>query len=350
MCRSLLLFLSLLLSLLLAASAHGGDHDEDSSSSSDERDQHVDMRSKYLIIAKIRCLILVFVCTFIGGVLPYLLKWNEAFLLLGTHFAVGLFLGTALMRFPMDAIKTFSDLTENEYPFSLMLPIAGVLLTMLADFAISYIYSKREEEQSSRCNGDLAVSGGTEQRKGSSANGDTHHHHKAKVAIGSPSILLIIVLCFHSVFEGIAIGVAKTKADAWRALWTIFPHNTFAAIAMGIALLCMMPNRPLLSCVANAFSFAISIPTGVVIGITIEPTMQGAVAGWIFAISMGLARGMFIYVSTSHLLSKWYVPQSEVSVDKPIQKFLAIVLGCGVIAVLMIWDAFGCSAAVFLNW
>jgi zinc transporter 1/2/3 len=41
----------------------------------------------------------------------------------------------------------------------------------------------------------------------------------------SDTILLILALCFHSIFEGMAIGVAKNEADAWRALWTISLHK-----------------------------------------------------------------------------------------------------------------------------
>ncbi|KAI6688737.1 hypothetical protein NL676_025565 [Syzygium grande] len=340
MSRSLLLFLSLLLSLLLAAAAHGGgDGDGDSSSSSSGEDQHVDLRSKSLILAKIWCLILVFVGTFAGGVSPYFLKWNEAFLVLGTQFAGGVFLGTALMHFLSDANETFGDLTDKQYPFAFMLASAGYLLTMLADCALSYVYGKKEG-QSSRSNGDLEVqAGSTVQGKDSSANGATHHH-PASTTVGSlsDSILLIVALCFHSVFEGIAIGVAETKADAWKALWTISLHKIFAAIAMGIALLRMMPNRPLLSCVSYAFAFAISSPIGVAIGIIIDATTQGAVADWIYAISMGLACGVFVYVSINHLLSKGYLPRRAVSVDTPIHKFLAVTLGVVVIAIVMIWD------------
>lgn len=147
-----------------------------------------------------------------------------------------------------------------------------------------------------------------------------------------------MALCFHSVFEGIAIGVADSKADAWRALWTVCLHKIFAAIAMGIALLRMIPNRPLLSCAAYAFAFAISSPIGVAIGIIIDATTQGVVADWIFAISMGLACGVFVYVSINHLLSRGYKPQKMVLVDKPHFKFLAVLLGVGAIAVVMIWD------------
>ncbi|CAA2990279.1 zinc transporter 11-like [Olea europaea subsp. europaea] len=140
------------------------------------------------------------------------------------------------------------------------------------------------------------------------------------------SILLIFVLCFHSVFEGIVIGLVKTKADAWRALWTICLHKIFAAIAMGIALLRMIPDCPLLSCVAYAFAFAISSPIGIAIGIIIDAMMQGAVVDWIYAISMGLACGVFIYASINHLLSKGYKPQKSISVDTSHHKFLAVLL------------------------
>jgi len=107
---------------------------------------------------------------------------------------------------------------------------------------------------------------------------------------------------------------------------------------MGIALLRMLPNRPLLSCFAYAFAFAVSSPIGVGIGIVIDATAQGAVADWIFAVSMGLATGIFIYVSVNHLLSKGYTPQRPVAADTPLGRWLAVVLGVGVIAVVMIWD------------
>lgn len=131
---------------------------------------------------------------------------------------------------------------------------------------------------------------------------------------------------------------AETKADAWRALWTISLHKVFAAIAMGIALLRMMPHRPLLSTFVYSFAFAISSPIGVAIGIIIDATTQGRVADWMYAISMGIACGVFIYVAINHLLAKGYKPQKPVSLDKPFARWVAVVLGIGVIAVVMIWD------------
>ncbi|CAO2835732.1 unnamed protein product [Amaranthus hypochondriacus] len=175
----------------------------------------------------------------------------------------------------------------------------------------------------------------------SQGNDTTHHFANASLATASSigdTILLITALCFHSVFEGIAIGVSETKADAWKALWTISLHKIFAAIAMAIALLRMIPDRPILSCASYAFAFAISSPIGVAIGIIIDQTAEGKVADWIFAISMGIACGVFVYVSINHLLAKGYSPTAKVGVNTPFYRFLAVLLGVGVIAVVMIWD------------
>ncbi|KAB1203835.1 Zinc transporter 11 [Morella rubra] len=281
-----LLFLSLFVLLLLSASAHSG-HDDNDDDDGDDVDSH-DLRSRPLILAKIWCLIIIFLATFVAGVSPYFLKWNEGFLTLGTQFAGGVFLGTALMHFLSDANETFEDLTNKEYPFAFMLACAGYLLTMAADCVIGYVYGK--ENGGGSGGADLELQGGAEQGKSfsndatSQSQNQVHHGAKthfpnptvAAVAPGSlgDNILLIVALCFHSVFEGIAIGVAETKADAWKALWTISLHKIFAAIAMGIALLRMIPNRPLLSCAAYAFAFAISSPVGVAIGIIMMPQLR----------------------------------------------------------------------------
>ena len=107
---------------------------------------------------------------------------------------------------------------------------------------------------------------------------------------------------------------------------------------MGIALLRMLPKRPLQATVAYAFAFAISSPVGIGIGIAIDATTQGQTANWTYAISMGLACGIFIYVAINHLMAKGYKPQSECYFDTPFFKFLAVLFGVTVLAIAMIWD------------
>ncbi|KAK7288548.1 hypothetical protein RIF29_02009 [Crotalaria pallida] len=266
---------------------------------------------------------------------------------------------------------------------------------------------------------------------------DTKQHlSNPALVVGSSlgdTILLIIALCAHSVFEGLAIGVTETKEDAWKALWTICLHKIFAAIAMVakifsglIYMECVYADKfneldatggpiakvykPKLTVVrkllssksgveipainvrqfiatliflkgfggilfvfgsrfgslllvrARSLSFGMKtswkesfsvilgsdqvksgkpspyFPIGIAIEILIDATAQGRVADWTFAISMGLACGVFIYVSINHLLSKGYVPHNPTRVDSAYLKFLAVLLGVGVISVVMAWD------------
>ncbi|KAK4483097.1 hypothetical protein RD792_010274 [Penstemon davidsonii] len=315
----IILIIALLLLQISEINSHGGSHDEGGDSAAPST-----LHSKGLILVKIWCLVILFVSTFVGGVSPYFYRWNESFLLLGTQFAGGVFLGTSLMHFLSDSTSTFVDLTTKAYPFSFMLACAGYLLTMLGDCVIVYVTSGGKVKE---------VEGG-----GEAPPVESHQLVFTRTGSVGDALLLILALCFHSVFEGIAVGVADTKADSWRNLWTISLHKIFAAIAMGIALLRMIPKRPFLATIAYSFAFAVSSPVGVGIGIAIDATTQGHAADWTYAISMGLATGVFVYVAINHLIAKGFKPQSKCYFDTPFFKFFAVLLGVGVIAVVMIWD------------
>ncbi|XP_073135943.1 zinc transporter 2 [Henckelia pumila] len=327
----LITFLVILLLQCHRIKGHGGtdDHDGETTDSAPS-DGGGSLHSKGLILVKVWCLIILFVSTFAGGISPYFYRWNESFLLLGIQFAGGVFLGTSLMHFLSDSTATFGELTSKSYPFSFMLASAGYLLTMLGDCVIVYVTNGGEKEA-------RVVVEVEEGRKEAAAAHAADHVLLRTTSLGD-SILLILALCFHSVFEGIAVGVADTKADAWRNLWTISLHKIFAAIAMGIALLKMIPKRPLFATIAYSFAFAISSPVGVGIGIALDATTQGQTADWVYAISMGLACGVFVYVAINHLIAKGFKPQKNAYFDTPFFKFFAVLLGVGVIAVVMIWD------------
>jgi len=287
-----------------------------------------------LVLVKVWCLIILLVTTFIGGVSPYFYRWNESFLLLGTQFAGGVFLGTSLMHFLSDSAETFGNLTTKTYPFAFMLASAGYMLTMLGDCVVMLVTRSSQTEARVQ----VVEEGTVNVEHDDKEVGDGVSPVFLKTTSLGDTILLILALCFHSVFEGIAVGVADTKADAWRNLWTISLHKIFAAIAMGIALLRLLPKRAFLVTAAYSFAFAVSSPIGVGIGIAIDATTQGAVADWIYAISMGLACGVFVYVAINHLIAKGFKPQAKCYYDTPAFKFLAVLLGVGVIAVVMIWD------------
>lgn len=187
--------------------AHGGHDDNDDDHDSDGGDQdHAELHAKGLILVKIWCLIILLVSTFAGGVSPYFYRWNESFLLLGTQFAGGVFLGTSMMHFLSDSNETFKDLTSKSYPFAFMLASAGYLLTMFGDCIINFVI-KQGSEKETRVD--------VEEEKSEEVGTDGNPVFFRTSSIGD-TILLILALCFHSVFEGIAIGVSGTYIEPNR--------------------------------------------------------------------------------------------------------------------------------------
>uniref|UniRef100_A0A6N2L5X1 Uncharacterized protein n=1 Tax=Salix viminalis TaxID=40686 RepID=A0A6N2L5X1_SALVM len=195
---------SLLISLILilqfsSTNSHGGHDGNDSSSSGG----NVHLHSKSLIWVKVWCLIILLVTTFAGGISPYFYRWNENFLLLGTQFAGGVFLGTSLMHFLSDSADTLSNLTTKKYPFSFMLASAGYLLTMLGDCIVMFVTRSGGEGE--------AIVQVDEERVAQEDDKDVAmdaDHILLKTTSLGDTVLLILALCFHSVFEGIAVGVA----------------------------------------------------------------------------------------------------------------------------------------------
>ncbi|XP_071719614.1 zinc transporter 2-like [Rutidosis leptorrhynchoides] len=322
----LFLFSCIVYQLVALTSAHGGQN-------VDTEETTHDLHAKGLVLVKLYCLIILFFITFAAGISPYFYRWNESFLLLGTQFAGGVFLGTSLIHFLSDSNETFGSLTTKTYPFAFMLACSGYLLTMLGDCVIFYVVGRG-------VSGENKVTEKVEE--GKTVNGVKPECSTpaflANTSSLSDTILLILALCFHSIFEGTAVGVSSTKADAWRILWTISLHKIFAAVAMGIALLRLLPKRPFGLTVAYSFSFGISSPLGVGIGIVVDATSKGKTVDWIYAISMGIACGVFVYVAIHHLIAKGFKPRQDSYFDTPFFKFLAVLLGVGIIAVVMIWD------------
>ncbi|KAI9081781.1 hypothetical protein K1719_036043 [Acacia pycnantha] len=325
--RSTLLFLCLIGWHLSPIQAHGGSDDHG------DEETVVGLRSRGLILVKIWCLIILLVSTFAGGISPNFFRWNETFLLLGTQFAGGVFLATSMIHFLSDSNDTFGSLTTKTYPFAFMLACAGYLFTMLGDCVVIYVMRNKEREAKV-----LELEGGRTPQEQAQEIALEANPIFVKTSNVGDTILLILALCFHSVFEGIAVGVSGSKGEAWRNLWTISLHKIFAAIGMGIALLRMLPKRPFLTTVAYSLAFAVSSPIGVGIGIAIDATTQGHTADWIYAISMSLACGIFVYVAINHLISKGFKPSTISPLHSPWFKFLAVLSGVTVIAIVMIWD------------
>ena len=80
--------------------------------------------------------------------------------------------------------------------------------------------------------------------------------------------ILMIALSVHSVFEGLALGMAPTIKDVLNMLIAICVHKGAAASSLGISLVKTFPENFKL-CRQLIFIFSLSTPLGVGIGMLV---------------------------------------------------------------------------------
>lgn len=134
------------------------------------------------------------------------------------------------------------------------------------------------------------------------------------------------------------MAIADTSYHAWRNMWTVMLHKVLAAIAMSMALLTILPNRPFLSVATYALGFAVSSPIGIVIGIIIDAVTSAKAENWTYAITMGIASGVFLFVAINHLLNKGHSAPDNLAVDTPLWKTMAVIAGASLIFGVMYFD------------
>lgn len=145
--------------------------------------------------------------------------------------------------------------------------------------------------------------------------------------------MLGIFDCFKAL---VIIVMTATTAEAWKEMWMVGLHKFVLAIALGIVVLRLASNRPLLNSLLYGFAFAVSTSVGVAIGILINNTAEGSTADWIFAVWMGIGTGVFVYVVINHLLA--WDNHKLLHKEQALFRWLVVLLGAIITGVVLIWD------------
>lgn len=107
--------------------------------------------------------------------------------------------------------------------------------------------------------------------------------------------VLMIGLSVHSIFEGLAVGLAPTLSATLTLVIAIVVHKGAAAAALGISLVKTYPED-LTLCRWLIFTFSVATPLGVIMGIFLG---QSDVLGVIFN---SLTCGTFVYIACSEII------------------------------------------------
>ena len=136
--------------------------------------------------------------------------------------------------------------------------------------------------------------------------------------------ILMLALSVHSIFEGLAVGLAQSEAAVLNMAIAIVIHKSAAGLSLGISLVKTFPDDFKL-CRWCVLIFSFATPLGVGIGMIV------ANAGDIYNIIFSsIAGGSFLYIScTEVIVEEFSIPGNRW------WKLLAFLLGAAVI--IMLW-------------
>lgn len=108
--------------------------------------------------------------------------------------------------------------------------------------------------------------------------------------------ILLLALSIHSIFEGLALGLAPTETGAVNMIIAVCIHKCAASLSLGISLVKTFPDNFKL-CRWLIFTFACATPLGVGIGMAV------AGAGDIYSVIFSsIAAGSFVYIGANEVV------------------------------------------------
>ncbi|KAK7087584.1 protein zntC-like [Littorina saxatilis] len=117
------------------------------------------------------------------------------------------------------------------------------------------------------------------------------------------ALLLLVALSFHTVFDGLAVGLQSTDFNIWEILLPVCIHKALVAFSLGLK---MAASCPLTSRRPQLFMLLFSFvsPIGVAIGMGVTSGQMHAHAQLLVSsILQALATGTFLYVTFFEILA-----------------------------------------------
>ncbi|GFN76735.1 Zinc transporter zip3 [Plakobranchus ocellatus] len=128
------------------------------------------------------------------------------------------------------------------------------------------------------------------------------HHHLPK---GVQALLLLFALSFHTIFDGLAVGLQTSESEVWSVFAAIAIHKSIIAFCLGLELFQTNPEKPWRAILWLLF-FALMSPLGIVIGIELTTGHMNETAKLLASsILQGLAGGTFLYVTFLEILCQY---------------------------------------------
>ncbi|XP_053218431.1 zinc transporter ZIP2 [Podarcis raffonei] len=294
-----------------------------------------------LLEVKIGCLAGLLVVTLICGLIPAQVRWFQSNMARGKHrrilsfigcFAAGVFLGACIMHMVADALGDIQEELKKRrqqgasmhkqngtsegdddsemYPFGELVISAGFFLVFLIESVVLHCCPRAVHSHGDH-------------------NTEEDHKDPPESHSSFRAFVLFLSLSFHSVFEGLAIGVQKQETAAIQLCLAVLIHK--AIVVFSLALKLVQSGTPARWRLLYLVVFALMSPAGIGVGIGVSLYNSDGTS-LAQALLEGVAAGTFLYVTFLEIL-----PYELRSHESPLTKFFFIGLGFSIMAIIAIW-------------
>jgi zinc transporter ZupT len=174
-----------------------------------------------------------------------------------------------------------------------------------------------------------------------------HHHddHLAEHMHGSllASIILLLALSIHSIFEGLAIGVSPDMSEVMSTAAAVLAHKGFAGYALGSSMIASQMDDNHFIVLVLIFAFCSIL--GIFLGMLFEQFSTGGNAATVTGIIQAMVGGTFLYVSIVEIGMKEIMMYRHSETSKndlspkamDLWKLVAFLTGYILMSMLAIW-------------
>ncbi|CDW54920.1 metal cation transporter, zinc [Trichuris trichiura] len=283
---------------------------------------------------KIIFLAVMFILTVFFGLLPLPLlrfldsklstdgrrkTWPGLVLCCLTCVSAGVFFGTCFLHLFPESREAFEDLQKerswpSNLPISEAIACLGFFATFLLEEIAVWILKKNTPTSTSEWpvanNHELnAVTNRPSDDGGKrdiqlAVEDNTQEHGDAGRLAFVHSLTLVAAISFHSILEGLAIGIQTKAADVITLFIAVISHKCLIAISIGLQVAKENRGRKwvIILCIVL---FAAASPLGIGIGVGIDNAkLESGDQGVLFLVFTALSAGTFMYITFFEILNR----------------------------------------------
>jgi len=269
-------------------------------------------------------------------------------------FAGGVFIGACLLDLLPDVEEKVGEVmkqikeaydVEVEYPVSQFIMVLGFLLILLIEqsvlhFQEQWLAELEREPLLSRSRRPSTGSYGSIHDNDavtpilheahSSVDGHSHSHvgHGVFQHSALRATLLLVALSFHSIFEGLTIGLQDSESELLTIFVAVLAHKAVMAFSMGLNL--ASSTLSLRAVLVSNVVFSLASPLGTAAGIGLADLPSSLPQDICNGLLQGMAAGTFLYITFFEVLPH------EINVpEKRLWKVAFVILGYSCICGLL---------------